>query len=76
MGYGYNCCCRNGLDELMIPPLNFLVLGVFNMCRACSFCVVFVALGLLPPPPFLYFALLMIYECHELPSHDQCLAVR
>lgn len=68
MGYGYNCCYCNGLDELMIPPL-LSCSGLFRCVTGLFFCIVSFVLGLLPPP-FLCFALLMIYECHELPSYD------
>lgn len=54
MGYGYNCCCRNGLDELMIPPLTFLS-WVFLLCfELVLFASLFFAFGLLPTPLFIF----------------------
>lgn len=54
----------------MIPPLTFLswvFLLRFELVLFASFLRAWPSAY--PPPPLLYFVLLMIYECHELPSH-------
>jgi hypothetical protein len=67
MGYGYNYCYCNGLDELMIPLPTYLSWSIFLLFLACSFRFFMLRLLALHTFCILFFT---IDEYYELPFPD------